>query len=134
MELEISRNQENRVPVWRNPSSAEFGSIRAAVAGTFRAILTESDLYLWQAAHLSHADFVRQAGIDGVRLQLHTSTVFVNEETAVTPDRFPWFYADLGTALVADMEVRCCLVTVALAGNPKLGNLYPGGFKVDWYM
>lgn len=121
--------------VWRNPSQRELvNQIAKAPHGRegMRAMLTEHDLYFWQSANVLHGDFSRQTGIDGVRVTLHQDGIVqANEETVGVPEEFPWIFTD-GDAM--DIADRRLLVETWLRSNRRLAVIYPGGFRVSWYM
>jgi hypothetical protein len=108
--------------VWQNPTNYNFG---------MRGLLTQSDIYVWQSDHLSHADFERATGIEGLQITLRAGQVHANNETVALPEHFPWVFPDRGQAEAMDVEDRRKMVTEHL-GN-RLRHVYPTGFIVHWY-
>jgi hypothetical protein len=122
--------------VWRNPISAKFsealrtGSHR--VAG-LRALVTASDLWAWQSISLSNAGFVRQAGIDGVRVRLSGDVVSLNHETIAFPTHFSWIFPDPVVTQALNVDDRRITAARWLRENPRIRHLYPNAFRLMWY-
>jgi hypothetical protein len=91
-------------------------------------------LYFWQRTGVPHDDFVRQTGIEGVRVALrHNGVVHTNEETVIAPSLYSWVFAPHdGDDL--DMDRRRQAVEQWLKMNARLRTIYPRGFAVGWYM
>lgn len=122
-------------PVWKNPSDREFANLISGSRhenGSLRAMLTEHDLYLWQSVHVLHGDFVRQTGVDGVRIRLAPDLVAVNEETVGVPSEFPWIFEN--DCDLIEIEHRCEIVERWLKTNSRLAVIYRRCFTVIWYM
>lgn len=108
--------------VWRNPDE---------LTNEMRGLLTQPDLYVWQSPELSHTDFERGTGIEGVHITLREHAVLANNETVALPEYFPWLFPDLGQAEAMDIEDRRTMVTDHL--GVRLKHIYPTGFTVFWY-
>jgi len=122
-------------PVWKNPHDREFAQL---IAGSphgewgGRAVLTEHDVHVWNSMHVLHGDFVRQIGVDGVRIRLQPDIVLVNEETVGIPFAFPWIFDNDGERV--DVERRREIVERWLNATYRLTIIYPRGFTIIWYM
>jgi hypothetical protein len=121
--------------IWRNPSDRQVAGL---IAGSphaqwgARAVLTEHDLYLWHSPHVLHGDFLRQIGLDAMRIRLQPDIVLVNDETAGIPSAFPWIFRTDGNSM--DVDCRREIVERWLITNSRLRVIYPRGLTVNWYM
>jgi hypothetical protein len=110
--------------VWLNPTLTDLDMLLTDKRG----MLTRTDLHVWQASEMTHNEFCRQSGIDGVRLGLGPETVWVNDEVLVS-DQFGWIFGGAGT----DVVERQAMLAAYLRSNPRLAMVYPDGFKTGGY-
>jgi hypothetical protein len=120
--------------VWKNPGCAGFANVvlDAANHDGMRSLLTEDDFFFWQSIALLHDDFIKQTGIDGVKIRLGRDGVLANLETIGAAEAFPWVFAGVDVDDL-DMEVRREVVERWLRANDRLRLLYGATFPIQWY-
>jgi hypothetical protein len=117
--------------VSKNPTRRQVAIELRSSSSWLRGLLTHADIYVWR--DLSHSEFERETGIEGMRLILRTWEVQANDESAALPEHFPWVFPDREKAEAMDIEDRRKVVADYLQANVRLKRIHTAGFTVVWY-